>query len=864
MKILEHRALRGANRWSRFPTIYMRLDLEDMAERPTDTHPGFANCAMKSLPSLYEHRCGVGRVGGFESRMRGGTYLGHVLEHLAIELQCLAGMEVGFGKTRETSVPGIYHVVYRYRDEKAGLEAGRQAFGLVEAFAEGRAPSVDALVQRLKEIREESMLGPSTSSIVREAVARNIPFFRLNDASLVQLGWGNQQQRIQATMSGRTSALGVEIADDKSLTKNLLSRVGVPVPEGSTVESPEEAEAAAEEIGYPVTVKPLVGNHGRGITVRVDNRKGIASAFAHAAEVFSSVIVERHLQGFDFRILVIEHRMVAAALRTPAHVVGDGKRTIRELIDEANSSDLRGFGHEKILTFIATDMATDGLLRDLGLSLASVPKAGREIRLKATANLSMGGTAEDITDSVHSANRFLAERISRIVGLDIMGIDIIAPSLETPIFENGGGVVEVNAAPGFRMHLSPTKGEPRNVAAPVVDMLFGRESQGRIPLAAVTGTNGKTTTVRLLSHLLRTGGRRVGVSTTDCVQIENHIVMRGDYAGPAGAGIVLQDPTIDAAVLEVARGGILRRGLGYDRADVAVVLNIAEDHFGADDIFDLDQLASVKQVVAEAVTPGTGRVVLNADDPRVLAMKDGAKAPVVLFSLQPESEAILSHLASGGTAFTVEEGHLVLRVGTAPSAPIVKIVEVPITLGGKALYNVSNALAAAAAAHALLGLEIESLKAGLTTFNPSVGQSPGRLNLLEAGGVDYLVDYAHNVPAFMALNQVVSALRENRPKKHRAIGVISGTGSRMDDAIRGLGAAAAHIYTDLIIKDSDRRGRAEGETAELLRLGAVEAGFPAKRIQLVMEEKAAIEAAIAMARPGDIVVIQPDYIDETI
>ncbi|MFC1791105.1 cyanophycin synthetase, partial [Gemmatimonadota bacterium] len=748
--------------------------------------------------------------------------------------------------------------------ERAGSEAGMHAFRIVEAATRGEVLDIEPILQGLRETREESMLGPSTSSIVEEAAGRDIPFLRLNEASLVQLGWGAEQRRIQATMTGDTSALGVEIADDKFLTKTTLAGAGIPVPTGSVVESPEEAVKVAEELGFPVTVKPLVGNHGRGISVRVAGEDDLGSAFQSASDIFPSVVVEKFLEGFDFRILVIGHRMVAASLRTPAYVEGDGKKSIRDLIDVVNRNELRGFGHEKVLTYITPDAMTLNLLRESGLDLDAIPEQGRIVRLKSTANLSAGGTAQDVTDTVHSANRFMAERISRFIDLDIIGIDIIAPSLETPINENGGGVVEVNAAPGFRMHLAPVEGTPRQVAVPVVDMLFPGEGQGRIPLVAVTGTNGKTTTVRLISHLLRTVGRSVGSTTTDGIKIGTHTVMRGDYAGPEGAGVVLRDPTVDAAVLEVARGGIVRRGLGYDRADVAVVLNVAEDHLGLDDIEDVDDLAVVKRVVADAVHPEKSRIILNADDPRVLAMKEDARAPVVLFSLHPDSDAVKSHLSEGGTVFTIDGTSLVLRDGASPSAPIVKVFEVPITLGGKALYNVSNALAAAAAGHALLGLNIEDLRTGLSTFNPSIGQSPGRLNLFEVAGVDYLIDYAHNVPAFVALNQVVASLSEKRLQEHRRIGVVSGTGNRMDEDIVRLGETAASIYTDLIVKDSDPRDRPLGETADIMRNAALGAGIPEEKLRVILNEQEAIKAAFALAVPGDIVVIQPDDIHGTI
>ena len=863
MKILELHALRGPNLWSRYPTMYMRLDLERFAERPTNTHPGFADRLIGLMPSLHEHRCGLGHVGGFESRVHEGIYMGHVVEHVAIELQCLAGMEVGFGKTRETTVPGVYHVVYRYRDEEVGIEAGEQAVRLVEDVAKGETVDVEAIVQRLRELREENMLGPSTRSIVEEAATRDIPLIRLNRASLVQLGWGAKQQRIQATMTGRTSALGVEIADDKFLTKTLLSRAGIPTPDGSVVDTMEEVVAAAKDIGFPVTVKPLVGNHGRGISVCVRGEENLAFALENAQRIYSHVVVEEYLEGFDFRMLVIGRRLVAAARRTPAHVVGDGTRTIRELIDKVNRDERRGYGHEKVLTYITPDEMTEGLLREIGLDLDSVPEAGRFVRLKSTANLSSGGTAEDVTDTVHPVNRFMAERISRIIDLDIMGIDVIAPTLEKPIPERGGGVVEVNAAPGFRMHLAPTHGKPRRVAVPVVDMLFDVKGSGRIPIVAVTGTNGKTTTVRLIAHLLSNAGRRVGCTTTDGIQINTHTVRRGDYSGPEGAGVVLQDSMVDAAVLEIARGGILRRGLGYDCADVAVVLNVAEDHLGLNDINDLDDLAEVKQVVADAVHAETGRVVLNADDPRTLAMKDAAKASVILFSLHPDSEAVQRHLSEGGTVFTVEEASIVLREGDAPRKPIANVFEIPITFGGKALYNVANALAATAAAR-VLGLKVEDLRAGLVSFSTSIGQSPGRLNMIEIAGVDYLVDYAHNVPAVMALKQVVTYLSENRPKGYRRIGVVSGTGDRRDEDIRRLGKAAGESYSDLVIKDSDARRRPLGETAEIMKNGAIESGFSKERIRVILDEEEAIEAAIASARPGDLVVIHPDDISNAI
>ncbi|NOQ54555.1 MAG: ATP-grasp domain-containing protein, partial [Thermoplasmata archaeon] len=542
MEILEMRALRGPNRFSRYQVIFMELDIGKYEELPTDKLPGFKERIVDLIPSLHEHRCSPGHPGGLIERMERGTWLGHITEHVALELQCLAATEVGFGKTLDTKRNGIYHVVYRYRDEEVGLAAGRAAVAIVDAMAEGEEIDIEPIIHNLKVIREDNLLGPSTRSIVDEALSRDIPMIRLNKHSYVQLGHGINQRRIQATMTDRTSGIGVEIADDKMRTKRILKSAGVPIPEGEEVEEIEKALEEAEYIGYPVVVKPLVGNHGRGISVNVGNGDDLKVAFEQAKRFHDTIVVERYVPGFDHRVLVIHGKFVAAARRDPASVTGDGSSTIQELIDQLNEDPQRGYGHENVLTRVIVDFMTERLLGQMGRDLDTVLPEGEELVLKSTANLSQGGTATDVTDEVHPFIRHMAERIAKIIDIDIMGIDIIAPHLREPLEVTGGGVVEVNAAPGFRMHLSPFHGESRNVAAPVVDMLFPPGTEGTIPIIAVTGTNGKTTTARLIAHILKINGKTVGMSSTEGVIIGHDKILSGAYSGPEGTKFVLREP----------------------------------------------------------------------------------------------------------------------------------------------------------------------------------------------------------------------------------------------------------------------------------------------------------------------------------
>ena len=850
MKILEHRALRGPNRYSRYPTIFMLLDIGEFEEEPSDTLDGFTDRLITLVPSIQGHGCSIGGPGGFIQRLRSGTWAGHIVEHIALELQCLAEMEVGFGKTYGTSEHGIYKVVYRYRVESVGLLAGREAVDLVEDTARKRPFDIDAVITRLKELREKDLLGSSTRSIVEEAKRRGIPHLRLNNANHVQLGYGARQRRIQATMTDRTSALGVEIADEKFRTKELLRRAGIPTPEGSIAESLADAVRVAEELGYPVAVKPEVGNHGRGISALVSNAKELKSAFASALRVCESVIVEKSLTGLDFRVLVIDGILVAAALREPAHIVGDGTSSIRQLIDAVNKDPRRGIGHERVLTVITVDHMTERLLSFQGYKINDVIPAKEKLYLKSTANLSTGGTARDVTDEVHQNVRLMCERIARIVGMDCMGIDIVAPSLDLPLPPDSAGVVEVNAAPGFRMHLDPTEGKARNVAEPFVDMLFPQDVSFDVPIVAVTGTNGKTTTAKLIAHALKYSGKMVGLAGTTGVEIDGVSIVSGDYSGPAGAGIVLREPTVDHAVLEVARGGIIRRGLGFESCNVGILLNIDEDHIGVDGVEDVEELALVKSAVIEVVGD-SGVSVLNADDPIVVGLKERAGGRVIFFSLNPANQAVARHLDSGGTAVVLQDGAVVIH-SEEPSFHILSAIEAPITFSGLATFNIANVLAATAALHGL-GISVDMIRNGISTFHPSATQNPGRMNLIDFITFKVIVDYGHNVPAVKALGSTLSHITNGRK-----IVVAHGTGNRLDEHIKVFGGALADYYDHLIVADIDPRHRKLGETAGLLRAGALENGFAENEVEIVIDPLEAIDHAFSIVQSGDLIVVQID------
>lgn len=858
MRILSINAMKGPNYWSvrRHKLIVMVLDLEDMEEKPTNKIPGFRERLEALFPTMIEHRCSIGSRGGFFQRVDEGTWMGHVIEHIALEIQTLAGMDVGFGRTRGYGEVGVYNVVFAYMEEKVGRYAAEASVRICEALIEGKEYDLAEDIQRMREIREDERLGPSTGSIVEEAASRGIPWIRLNKYSLCQLGYGANQKRIQATVTSETSSIGVELACDKEDTKYLLEQAEVPVPKGDIIRRESSLESTCRYVGYPLVVKPVGGNHGRGITVNIQNYDQALEAFRAAKRVSETIIIERYITGEDYRVLVINNKLVAAAKRTPAHVVGDGKSTLQELVDEVNKDPRRGYGHENVLTQITINDLTLSILKAKGYTPETVPSVGERVILKDTANLSTGGTAEDVTDIVHPSNVFMAERISKIIDLDICGIDIMTTDISKPLSETGGAVLEVNAGPGFRMHLAPTTGLPRNVAAPVVDKLFPNGATGRIPIVAVTGTNGKTTTTRLIAHLAKMKGYRVGYTTTDGVYIQNQLLMSGDCTGPVSAEFVLKDPTVDFAVLECARGGLLRAGLGFHNCDVGIVTNVAADHLGLKGIHTIEQLAKVKGVVPETVLPD-GYAILNADDDLVYDMRKSVNCNVALFSMDEDNPRIKAMQKLGGISAIYENGYITICRGEW-KIRITKAVNVPLTYGGKATFMIQNILPAVITGY-VRGFSIEDMKMALETFIPSPAQTPGRLNMFRFKDFDVLLDYAHNPAGMRALQKFTDNIEATIK-----IGIIAGVGDRRDEDTIEVGSIAAEMFDEIIIRqDKNLRGRTEEELIGLLKQG-IEMKNPKKKITIIPNEKEAAIYAITNAQKGTLIVMSSDVVPDAL
>ncbi len=858
MIIREIRALRGPNYWSinRHKLIVMVLDLEELEQRPTNTIDGFLDRLKKMFPSMQAHRCSVGTEGGFFQRVEEGTWMGHVIEHIALEIQSLAGMEVGFGRTRGYGEEGVYNVVFAYTEEEVGRFAAKTAVAIAEALIEGSQYDLEPDIQRMREIRERVRLGPSTGSIIEEAESRGIPWIRLGTNSLCQLGYGVNQKKIQATVTSQTSNIGVEIACDKEDTKYLLEQAEVPVPKGDIVRTEAGLKEVVENIGFPLVVKPISGNHGRGITTDVQSWDDASIAFHAAKKVSNSVIIEKFITGEDYRLLVINYKLVAAAKRTPAHVVGDGKSTVQQLIDKVNEDPRRGYGHEKVLTMIEVNDLTLGILKDAGKSLDSVLEKEEVLYLKDTANLSTGGTAEDVTDIVHPYNIFMAERIARIIDLDICGIDIMTSDIGQPLPETGGAVLEVNAGPGFRMHLAPAEGLPRNVAGHVIDMLYPPGSTSRIPIVAVAGTNGKTTTTRLIAHIARMRGFKVGYTTTDGVYIQNRLLMTGDCTGPSSAEFVLKDPTVDFAVLESARGGLLRAGLGFKHCDIAIVTNVAADHLGLKGIHTIEQLARVKGVVPETVFP-EGHAILNADDDLVYDMRNNVKCNVALFSLDENNPRIEKHSKSGGLSAVYENGFITICKGEWKMR-VTKAINVPLTFEGKAVFMIQNVLPAVLTGY-LRGFSIEDIKVAIESFIPSPAQTPGRLNMFRFKDFNVMLDYAHNPAGLRALHQMIEKM-DGSPK----VGMIAGIGDRRPEDNREIGMVAAEMFDEIIIRqDKNLRGKTEEELIAMIHEGirSVDANKP---VTIIPSEREAITHAITNAKKGSLLVFCSDVVPDAL
>tara|TARA_B100001287_G_scaffold151992_1_gene127916 strand:- start:712 stop:3375 length:2664 start_codon:yes stop_codon:yes gene_type:complete len=858
MKIIDIKTMQGPNYWSvrRHNLTVMVLDLEEMEQFPTNKIDGFGDRLKEMFPSMYSHRCSVGTAGGFFQRVEEGTWMGHVIEHIALEIQTLAGMDVGFGRTRTYGEEGVYFVVFNHMVGKVGKYAAKASFRIAEALIAGESYDLDEDIMNMKEIRQNEGLGPSTGSIIKEAEARDIPWIRLNRYSLCQLGYGANQKRIQATVTSQTSNIGVDLACDKEETKDLLEQAEVPTPKGDIIRTERGLEEAVDYVGFPLVIKPVNGNHGRGITTNINSLDEALIAFKEAKEVSRLVIVEKFITGEDHRLLVIDNKLVAAAKRTAAHVIGDGKSTIEELVAEVNKDERRGYGHEKVLTEIDINSLTIELLKEKNMTPKSVPSKGEMVKLKSTANLSTGGTAEDITELVHPYNVFMAERISKIIDLDICGIDIMAHDLTKPLNESGGAVLEVNAGPGFRMHLQPTSGLPRNVGGHVVDMLFPPGSTSRIPIIAVTGTNGKTTTTRLIAHIAKMKGKKVGYTTSDGVYIQNRLLMTGDCTGPKSAEFVLKDPTVNFAVLECARGGLLRAGLGFKKCDIGIVTNVAGDHLGLKGIHTIDQLAKVKGVIPETVHKD-GYSVLNADDDRVYSMRNNVESHVALFSMDEQNPRIKRHSSRGGISAVYENGYITIFRGEWKMR-VSQAVNVPLTKGGKASFMVQNVLAAVLASY-LQGFSIEDIKVAIESFIPSPSQTPGRLNMFNFNKFDLLLDYAHNPAGLRALHKYVEKL-DGTPK----VGIVAGVGDRRKEDNFELGQIAAEMFDQVIIRqDRNLRGKDEQQLIDEIKAGIIDVD-PKKPLKIIRKENEAIKYAVENAKEGSLVVISSDVVPDAL
>jgi cyanophycin synthetase len=854
MKIIEINVLRGPNFWSvkRQNLIQMTLDLEELEYRPTNTIAGFNERLQQLLPTLYEHRCSPGKPGGFFTRLQKGTWMGHVIEHIAIEIQNLAGMKLGFGQTRGTGREGVYHVVFEHCEEAEGRYAAKAAVRIAEALIGAEEYDLEEDIFEIRKLWFKERLGPSTGSIVEEAKNRGIPFIRLDDESLVQLGYGARQKRIEATLTSLTSTIAVDIAADKHRTKKMLTAADIPVPLGEVVCSVDKLKETIGHIQFPIVLKPLDSNHGKGATINVQSLEEALVAFERAKKFSEKIIVEKYIRGKDYRILVINYKFIAASLRTPASVVGDGRHTIRELIQIVNSDPRRGNGHDNVLTCIEINDVCHEYLGKNGHTLESILPLGEIVYLKPTANISTGGTATDVTDEVHPQNIALFERIARIIGLDVCGIDIMAPGLSTPVKENGGVVLEVNAAPGFRMHIEPTVGQPRNVARPVVDMLFP-DGDGRIPVVAVTGTNGKTTTTRLVAHMARQSGFVTGFTTTDGIYVNDELLLKGDCAGPQSAQLVLKDCSVDFAVLETARGGILRSGLAFDKCNTAIVTNVSEDHLGLGGIDTIEKLARVKSVVPETVVP-EGYAILNADDDLVYGMRENLDCKIALFSLHANNARIEEHCARGGMGAYLENGYLIIRIGNR-IVPVEEVANIPVTFGGKAGFNSANALAAALAAYTN-NIKLSTIRKALQSFVPSQETTPGRVNIFEFSDFTVMLDYAHNPHGLKALGRFIKTF-----DAETTVGVITGVGDRRDEDIIAIAEEAAKIFDEIIIRhDADLRGRTHEELDRLLTEG-VRHIAPDKPLSYVWDECEAVENAIKHRKPRSLVVVLIEHFE---
>ena len=875
MKILETSVFRGPNIYAKFPVIRHVVDIGVLEDWPSaKIGEDFIEKLLDALPSLNEHGCSYREPGGFVRRLREdeGTWMAHIWEHMSIELQNVAGLDVTFGRTRGAGDTGVYNMVFQYKEEEVGLRASQLALDFIHNLLPDnlvengeRVEGFDYTAEREKFIKvaQRKALGPSTASLVNAGIERDIPWMRLNEYSLIQLGYGKYQKRIQATITSETDYIATDLASDKKATNRILGDLGLPVPRQIAVTDADEAKKAARRIGFPVVVKPLDGNHGNGISINLKTEEAVAEAFHFALEYNKrgyTVIVETFIQGFDHRMLVIDGKLEAVSKRVPGHIVGDGKHTAAELIEIVNSDPRRGVGHEKVLTRLELDKTAKDHLAEAGYSENDVPKDGEVVFLRSTANLSTGGTAIDVTDIVHPDNRNMAERAIKAIGLDIGGVDFLSADISQSYKDNNAGICEVNAAPGFRMHVAPSEGKSRDVAGAVMEMLFPAGTPSRVPIASITGTNGKTTVSRMVAHIHKLSGNMVGLATTDGVYIDGNLTVKGDLTGPRAAQMILRDPTVDAAILETARGGLLRSGMGYERCDVGAVLNIASDHLGLKGVETVEDLARVKRIVVEVATD---TAVLNADDELCLKMASHTQAKHICYvTMNANHPLVREHVRVGGRAIVLEQGmngHMITIYENSANIQLMWTHLIPATIDGKAMHNVQNAMFAAAICFSM-GKSLEDIRQGLRTFATSYFQAPGRLNIFEEHPFKVILDYGHNPAAIEAMTKLCTQLEP----KGRKILCFSMPGDRRDEDIIAAAEIVAGKFDHYICKaDDSRRGRGDAEVPELLRKTLLKNGISEGQIEVIPSEVEAVDAALNMGVFDDLVMVFGDNIART-
>ncbi|WHH57384.1 cyanophycin synthetase [Petroclostridium sp. X23] len=848
MQIVDIQCLRGRNIYCHRPVVKLLVDLEQQYDIPTVDIEDFNDRLVLFLPGISKHCCSLGYEGGFLERLREGTYLAHVTEHIILELQTIAGYDSRYGKTRTWKSPYLYNIIYEFKNEKCALEAARIAVKIVNALIQGQALDVENEIKNMIKVSMEYELGPSTKTIVDEAVKRGIPVTRLGNESLVQLGYGKYQRRIQSTITDSAGCIAVDIASNKLLTKKILQDYDIFVPKGEIAYTDDAAVSLAQELGYPVAVKPYDGNQGKGVALNLTTEEQVRQAFQNACAFSTAVMVERFVRGKDYRVLVVGDKVSAVSERCAACVTGDGVSTVVQLIDEENLNPLRGESHERPLTKLKIDGITKQVLNKQGFTEESVPRQGQTVWLRENGNLSTGGTAADRTDDIHPYNAQMAMKAAQVIGLDVAGIDMITPDISVPLYKNGGAVIEVNAAPGIRMHVYPSAGKPRNVGKDIIDMLFPKDVPYTIPLVSVTGTNGKTTTTRMISHILKTQGLTVGMTTTSGIYINDKCILKGDNTGPASARMVLGDKQVEAAVLETARGGIVKRGLGYDQADVGIITNITEDHLGVDSIDTLEELAFAKSLVVEAIKKD-GYAVLNADDAMVLEVIPRVKSRIIYFSKTHDNPVLIKHIKQNGRAVFLKDNMIIIAQGNH-MMPVINVKDIPATYQGKVECNIENSLAAVSAAWGL-NIPIEVMVPGLKSFSSDLNVNPGRFNLFELDYFKVLVDYGHNIAGYKAVIESAKRLGAER-----VVGVVGMPGDRLDKHIGMVGQLCGKSFNQIYIKeDGDLRGRKKGEAADLLYQSVLQGGIPKENVDIIYNEVEALNKAMLDARPGDLIVI---------